>query len=166
MMGIETQRLLCPADVADLVPEALARELEFFPLECSGGEITVAVAAPLSYEAHDKVRFVLDREIREVLHPAEVIRRSLDGLYGEWVGGEESIYYWPEWRSIRDDGTIVMKARGYDQFGAHWTGWAEFTPDDPDFGLWTWILTRAGRFDEIISGKLLETIREEYRRNV
>ncbi len=79
--------------------------------------------------------------------------------------GEESIYYWQEWRSIRDDGTIVMKARGYDQFGAHWTGWTEITPDDPDFGLWTWILAREDRFDKIISGKLLETIREEYRWN-
>jgi Type II secretion system (T2SS), protein E, N-terminal domain len=163
-MGDQARSLHCPADVAALVPEALAREVEFFPLEHSGGVITVAVAVPLSDEARDKLRFVLDQEIREVLHPAEVIRRSLDGLYGEWVGGEESIYYWREWRNVLDDGTIVMKARGYDQFGAHWTGWAEITPDGPDFGLWTWILAREDRFDKIISGKDLEAIREEYRR--
>ncbi len=58
-----------------------------------------------------------------------------------------------------------MKARGYDQFGAHWTGWAEIAPDDPDFGLWAWILTREDRFDEIISGKALEAIRGEYQRD-
>lgn len=161
-MNDETRRLLCPPDVADLVPEALARQFEIFPLESSEGVITIAVGAPLPDEAHDTLRFVLDREIRAVLHPAEVIRRSLDVLYGEWVGREGSLYYWREWRDILDDGTIVMKARGYDQFGAHWTGWAEIAPGDPDFGLWTWILARGDRFDKIISGKALEAIREEY----
>ena len=165
-MGDELRRLLCPADVAGLVPEALAREFEFFPLECSGGVMTVAIVAPLSDEAHDTLRFVLDREVCEVLHPAEVIRSSLDELYGARVEQEGSIYYWREWRNILDDGTIVMKARGYDRSGAHWTGWAEIAPDDPDFGLWTWILTRRDLFEEIISGKALEAIREEYQRTV
>lgn len=165
-MSDETQKLLCPAEMADLVPEVFARQYEFFPLGCSGDVITVAVGAPLSDGAQDVLRFVLRREIREVLHPAEVIRRSLDGLYGEWVGREESIYYWWEWRDVLDDGTIVMKARGYDQFGAHWTGWAKIAPDDPDFGLWTWILARDNRFNRIISGEDLEAIREEYQRTV
>ena len=57
-----------------------------------------------------------------------------------------------------------MKARGYDQFGAHWTGWVEVAPDGPDFGLWTWILSQEDRFPEIISGEALEAIREEYQR--
>jgi hypothetical protein len=164
-MSDEMPMLVCPPDVADSVPHALARQFGFFPLEGSGEVITVAVEAPLTYEAHETLRFVLGREIREVFHPAEVIRRSLDGLYGEWVGREESIYYWREWRSIRDDSTIVMKARGYDQFGAHWTGCVEIAPDNPDFGLWTWILAREDHYDEIISGETLEAIREEYRRN-
>ena len=93
-----------------------------------------------------------------------MIRRSLDGLYGEWVGQEESIYYWREWREVQDDGTIIMNARGYDLFGAHWTGWVETAPDGPDFGLWSWILSQEDRFPEIISGEALEAIREEHQR--
>lgn len=164
-MGDDTHKLVCPADVAELVAHALARQYEFFPLECSGGVITIAVAAPLSDEVHTTLRFFLDREIREVVHPLDVIRRSLDGLYGEWVGQEESIFYWREWRNILDDGTIVMKVRGYDQFGTQWTGWANIAPDDPDFGLWTWILAREERFSTIISGERLEAIREEYQQS-
>ena len=65
---------------------------------------------------------------------------------------------------MQDDGTIIMKARGYDQFGAHWTGCVEIAPDGPDFGLWTWILSQEDRFPEIISGEALEAIREEHQR--
>jgi hypothetical protein len=163
-VGERTRKLVCQPEVAALVPEALARRYEFFPLRCSGGVLMVAVAEPLSAEAHDTLRFVVEREISETLYPTEVIRRSLDGLYGEWVGQEESIYYWREWRAMQDDGTIIMKARGYDQFGSHWTGWVEIAPDGPDFGLWTWILSQEDRFPAIISGEALEAIREEYQR--
>ena len=106
-MGEKTRKLVCQPDVAALVPEALARRYEFFPLRCSGGVLKVAVAEPLSAEAHDTLRYVVEREISETLYPAEVIRRSLDGLYGEWVGQKESIYNWREWRETQDDGTII-----------------------------------------------------------
>jgi hypothetical protein len=82
----------------------------------------------------------------------------------EWVGQEEAIYYWREWRELQDDGTIIMKASGYDQFGAHWTGWVEIAPDGPDFGLWTWILSQEDRFPEITSGEAVEATREEHHR--
>jgi hypothetical protein len=126
--------------------------------------LNVAEAEPLSAEAHDTLRFVVEREISETLYPTEAIRRSLDRLYGKWVGQEESIYYWREWREVQDDGTITMKARGYDQFGAQRTGWVETAPDGLDFGRWTWILSQEDRCPEIISGEALEAIREEHQR--
>src|SRR5262249_30526979 len=81
----------------------------------------------------------------------QVPRRPLWGV-GR-AGGVDLL--WREWREVQDDGTIIMKARGYDQFGAHWTGWVEIAPDGPDFGLWTWILSQEDRFPEIISGEAL-----------
>jgi len=156
--------LICQPGVATLVPEALARRYEFFPLRCSRGVLKIAVAEPLSDEARDALQFLLERDIVETLYPGELIRRSLDELYGERVEQEETIFYWRRWRDVREDGTIVMKARGYDRLGAHWTGWITITCDDEDFALWSWLLAREDRFDEIISGEDLEAIREEYHR--
>jgi hypothetical protein len=48
--------------------------------------LKVAEAEPLSAEALDMLWFVVEREISETPYPAEVIRRSLDGLYREWSG--------------------------------------------------------------------------------
>ena len=75
-MGEMTRKLVCQPDVAALVPEVLARRYEFFPLRCSGGVLKVAEAEPLSAEAHDTLRFVVEREISETLYPAEVSPRS------------------------------------------------------------------------------------------
>ena len=91
-----------------------------------------------------KHRFVIGREINQTLYPVDVVRRSLDRGYGERVGEEESIFYWPGWRDVEEDGTIILKARGYDQSGAHWTGWVEIGPDHADFALWHWIIARRG----------------------
>lgn len=74
-MGEKTRKLVCQPDVAALVPEALARRYEFFPLRCSGGVLKVAVAEPLSAEAHDTLRFVVEREFSETLYPAEISPR-------------------------------------------------------------------------------------------
>jgi len=46
------------------------------PSDGSGGVLKVAVAEPLSAKAHDTLRFVVDREISEILYPAEVSPRS------------------------------------------------------------------------------------------
>jgi hypothetical protein len=31
-------------------------------------------------------------------------------------------FYWPDVACIMDDGTVAIKATGYDEEGAHWTG--------------------------------------------
>jgi len=164
-MGNQSQRLHCPTDVAKLVPESLARQFEFFPLGWTHGRFTIAVGAPFTDDDRDAIEFVLKGEVCEVVHPPKLIQASLDELYGPWVGGEESIYYWREWHDVREDGTIVMKTRGYTEFGGHWTGWTETAPTDMDYPLWNWICSQGDRLDKIISGQALEAIREEYRRH-
>ncbi|MFO0957872.1 MAG: hypothetical protein U0800_10495 [Isosphaeraceae bacterium] len=163
-MDDNMRRLPGQPHIAKFVPEALARELEFFPMRCSGGVLKIAVAGLLSDEAQEKIRFVVDRDVSESLYPLDVIRRSLDGLYGLRVEQEESIFYWREWRDVQEDGTIVIKVSWYDRFGSHYTGWSEIAPDCPDYTLWTWLLSQEDRFPQIISGEDFEAIREEYQR--
>jgi hypothetical protein len=75
-------------------------------------------------------------------------------------------FYWREWGRYREDGTLEMKASGYDGEGAHWTGHVEIPRHHADYRLWKWILEQSGRFKDHISCRDLEVIREEFLRSL
>jgi hypothetical protein len=173
-------RLTCRPEVVALVPERLARGADAFPLDRSGDEVTLAVARPLSEEERDKLRFILDCEIREEIHPIEAIRRALDDHYGEVNEIDVLLFYYPGSARILDDGTIEIGASGWESGQGqqmHWSGRETFFPDDPDHGLWRWVIAQGDRFSWVIShprgnrlARLirgatdLDAIREAYRR--
>jgi hypothetical protein len=79
---------------------------------------------------------------------------------------ESSTFYHTEGASRREDGTIVLHATWYDcdERGAtHTIGWVEIAPDDPDHGLWEWVLPQGDRFEAILGPDDLKAMREAYR---
>jgi hypothetical protein len=79
---------------------------------------------------------------------------------------ESVTYYWPGISSLTADGTLVMRATGYDG-DCRWTGEHRVTRDDPDYRMWC-------RFSEsfsasppllpFVSSEQLDAIREEFLR--
>jgi type IV pilus assembly protein PilB len=72
-----------PRSVAELVPESVARENMVLPLELIGNEMKIAMADPSNIEVLDKLRFVLNREIRPCLAPSEQIQEAINRNYGQ-----------------------------------------------------------------------------------
>ncbi|CAN5899348.1 hypothetical protein BH23PLA1_BH23PLA1_08620 [soil metagenome] len=74
--------------VTKLVPERLARELRVFPIKAEGETITLAAIDPNDIKVKDKLTFVLNRRIKLVGMPPEVILGLIDRHYGEeWESG-------------------------------------------------------------------------------
>jgi hypothetical protein len=164
-MADKEEKLVCPAEVVELVQESIARELGVFPLECTQGVLTVAVESLLSYDNVDILEFVTSREVRQVIHPIEVIRKALDEYYGVEQEENMRIYFRRGSIHVLEDGTIDIYYGGYYR-NSYQTGSIEIPPGHPDCGLWTWIHAQGNRFAEIISEDDLEVIREEYHRSV
>lgn len=155
-MGEGTLKLTFRPEVVALVPEYLAREADALPITRSRNEVTIAVAHTLSKEMRAKLRFILDCEICEEIHPIEAIRKAIDDHYGLANDTDEFRFYYPGTATILDDGTITMGASGYGskQGMTQWSGWKSFPPDDPDYGLWRWVISQGARFSWVVSSSL------------
>jgi hypothetical protein len=178
-MGEGTPKLTCRPDVVARVPERLVRELNAFPLDRSGNEMIFAVARPLSEEERGELGFVLNCEILEEIYPLEAIRTALDDHYGEANPIERLVNYYPGSARILDDGAIEMGASGWDSGQGQemqWSGCRSFSPGDPDYGLWRWVISQGNRFSWVITHPFedgpalkagatgLDAVREAYRR--
>ena len=49
-----------------------------------------------------------------------------------------TIFYYPGMSSFQPDGTLVMRASGYEG-DCHWSGEHRVPPDDPDYKFWCWL---------------------------
>jgi hypothetical protein len=168
LMGDEIPKLVCRSDILALIPEPLAREYCVFPLADSGEAITLAVEAPLLDEFCEFLRCMTKREIREVIYPIEAIRKALYDHYGEEIEPELSLYYYRESARTLHDDSIEMYISGYScnqGWNTHLSGWNIILADDPDHGLWRWLISQGGRFGKIIGPNDLEEIRREFRRD-
>jgi isoleucyl-tRNA synthetase len=77
--------------VIQLMPEAVARENTALPLSEVAGTLTVAVSNPMDYDAFDRLRFRLDRQIDIALAPRESILEAIERCYGN-TGVAESVH--------------------------------------------------------------------------
>lgn len=130
-------------------------EVEAMPCPCCDATITVQFSPEgdrfqincLGERCHTSIPHV-------IVHPP--------GWWKERVWEAESTFYWRDWHSFAEDGTLEIKASVYNEEG-HLSCVFTFRPDDPDYELWLWIIGQGDRFKEIISDAELEAIREEYR---
>src|SRR5262245_61028958 len=68
--------------LVERVPAAVAREHVVFPLSEEGATVTLASATPNDVMLADKLRFILNRNVRLVAQRREVILALIDQHYG------------------------------------------------------------------------------------
>jgi type IV pilus assembly protein PilB len=69
--------------VIELVTESMARENLVIPIESDGDSVVIAMNNPNNIEILDKLRFVLNRDIRPVMAPLESIQGAINRHYGQ-----------------------------------------------------------------------------------
>jgi hypothetical protein len=74
---------------------------------------------------------------------------------------ECTAFYYPQHGTREADGAIAIRASWYDGDG-HSSGVLQVGPDDPDYGLWGWIIDRPRRFRRVMNTDL-DDIRREFR---
>ena len=72
-----------PNSIIELVTESLARENIVIPVDVDGDAVVIALHNPSNIEALDKLRFMLNREVRVVMAPMESIQAAINRHYGQ-----------------------------------------------------------------------------------
>ncbi|MCC7418717.1 MAG: Flp pilus assembly complex ATPase component TadA [Planctomycetaceae bacterium] len=72
-----------PASAIELVPESVARENLVCPLALEGEALEVAISDPMKFEVLDKLKFILNRDIRPVVASKEQIQAAINSHYGQ-----------------------------------------------------------------------------------
>ena len=80
---IELEGLQIPNSVVEMVTESMARENIVIPTGVDGDAVIIAMHNPNNIEVLDKLRFVLNREIKVVMAPLESIQGAINRHYGQ-----------------------------------------------------------------------------------
>ncbi|HET6424890.1 MAG TPA: ATPase, T2SS/T4P/T4SS family [Planctomycetaceae bacterium] len=80
---VSLEGLEIPRTVIELVPESVARENYVIPLDVEDDTIKVAVSNAMDYEVLDKLRFVLNREVKVAVASKEAIQAAINRHYGD-----------------------------------------------------------------------------------
>jgi type IV pilus assembly protein PilB len=80
---VDLNEVVIPPDVIELVPESVARENSILPMSEEDGALRVIMSDPLDYETQEKLRFILNRDVRIALAPRENIQESINRHYGQ-----------------------------------------------------------------------------------
>ena len=72
--------------VIELVPESVARENIVLPLEENDGSLKIAISEPSNIETVEKLRFILNRDVRTALAPRDHIVDAINRFYGQMDG--------------------------------------------------------------------------------
>ncbi len=80
---IELEGMQIPNSIIELVTESMARENIVIPVGVEGDAVVIAMHNPNNIEILDKLRFVLNREIRPVMAPLESIQGAINRHYGQ-----------------------------------------------------------------------------------
>ncbi|MCY2964383.1 MAG: type II/IV secretion system protein, partial [Planctomycetota bacterium] len=75
---IDLSSMQIPASVVQLVPESVARENIVLPISLDDANVlTVAMHDPMKFEVLDKLRFIINREIKVVVAQKEEILQAV-----------------------------------------------------------------------------------------
>jgi type IV pilus assembly protein PilB len=84
MEFVDLATVQIPASVIQMVPESVARENLVIPLSLDdGGSLTVAVHDPTAFDVLDKLRFIINKDIKPVVAPKEIIQQAINRHYGQ-----------------------------------------------------------------------------------
>ncbi len=76
-------------DIIELMPESVARENAVLPYREDGSQLIVLISSPKDVDTIEKLRFILNRDIKIALAPRSTILESINRLYGQ-VEGESA----------------------------------------------------------------------------
>ncbi|MFM8579162.1 MAG: GspE/PulE family protein [Planctomycetaceae bacterium] len=71
-----------PGDVVGLVPESVARENTIIPLSIEGSTVRIATTDPADLDIQEKLQFILNRTVEQVLAVREEIIEAINRSYG------------------------------------------------------------------------------------
>lgn len=80
---VELEGLQIPNSVIELITESIARENIVIATDVDGDSVVVAMHNPNNVEVLDKLRFVLNRDIKVVMAPMESIQGAINRHYGQ-----------------------------------------------------------------------------------
>jgi hypothetical protein len=76
--------------------------------------------------------------------------------------GDGITWYWPDWHGVDSDGTLHVKASGW-QGGSHWTGEIAIGTEKPEYTFWRWFVGQK-EYHRLVEETELPAIREEWLR--
>lgn len=83
-------------------------------------------------------------------------------MYRESRMGGGSRCFSPRQNILHEDGTLTIKASGWEDGETHWTGWMSLVPTDLDYDFWYWMaFTR--QVSELVQESQIEDWKQEYR---
>ena len=86
---IDLNDVRIPDSVIEHVPESVARENAILPMKENEGTLHVIISDPDAFDVIEKLRFILNREIKIALAPRESILEAINRYYGQ-VEGESA----------------------------------------------------------------------------
>jgi len=86
--AIDLSSLEIPQSVIAMVPESVARENNVLPLRLEAEFLIVAISDPNNFEVLDKLRFILNRDVKCEAAPTDAILTGINRHYGQGEGGE------------------------------------------------------------------------------
>jgi hypothetical protein len=82
--------------------------------------------------------------------------------WDKFTAGNAITWYWPGWHSVDADGTLHVKASGW-QGDSHWTGEQAFSPAEPEYDFWRWLVAQK-EYHRNVEESELPAIEEEWSR--
>ncbi|MFK7819614.1 MAG: GspE/PulE family protein, partial [Planctomycetaceae bacterium] len=80
---VELENVQIPQAVIEMVTESMARENIVIPTGLDGDTVVIAMHNPNNIDVLDKLRFVLNKDIRVVMAPLESIQGAINRHYGQ-----------------------------------------------------------------------------------
>jgi type IV pilus assembly protein PilB len=81
---IDLSSVQVPSSVIEMVPESVARENAVIPISREDdGSLVVAMHDPFAFEVLDKLRFIINREVKVAVAPKEAIQAAINRHYGQ-----------------------------------------------------------------------------------
>ncbi len=108
MEYVNLNKVDIPETVVELMPEAVARENNVLPIAVDGNSLKVVMSEPGDVETTEKLRFILNRDVRVVLGTRSSITAAINRVYGQ-IEGESADSMLQEFTDTKIDFTETVE---------------------------------------------------------
>lgn len=108
MEFVNLNKIQIPESVVELMPEAVARENNVLPIAVDGNSLQVVMSEPGDVETVEKLRFILNRDVRVALGTRSSIAAAINHVYGQ-IEGESADSMLQEFTDTKIDFTETVE---------------------------------------------------------